>query len=268
MMKTAVLFLFYKSPAICRLKLAHIRKINPKLEIYGLFGGELGTQEFFESVRLMLDDYWTHPEESSYWKYVNTDSMVADWFLDRGKNLTWDSIFIFEWDLFMTSTIESLARIGKDSEFLLYHEQQPIENLIRKKWYWVHRQEQRSELASFQRELIKKFGKHVEVIGHEAIFYTFSRSFLEESAKLLSNMPGMIEYRLPTVAAALGYKLIQPNFPSHWAKFNRCNKQEVVASEIDAEMANPNGCRCFHPVYSDYFLAHFEKSQLDFELPL
>jgi hypothetical protein len=267
-MKTAVLFLFYKSPTNCALKLSLIRRVNPNIEVYGLFGGELDKQSFYGPVRDILDDYWAHPEKSAYWKYVNMDSMVADWYLDRGKKLNWDALFIFEWDLLMAGTIESLAGIGNDSEFILYHEQQSIESLIQKKWYWVHRQEQRSELASFQRELVKQFGIHAEVIGHEAIFYSFSRCFLEESAKLLSNMPGMIEYRLPTVAASLGYTLIQPRFPDNWAEFNRCNKKEVVASEIAEELANPNGCRCFHPVYSDFFLLNYEKYKEAFTLPL
>jgi hypothetical protein len=254
-MKTAILFLFYKSPAICRLKISSIRRMNPGVEIFGLFGGDQASERFFAPVRKMLDDCWSHPIQVSYWKYINIDCVIADWYLNIGRDLRWDALFIYEWDLHTLVPIESLAALRDQSQFLLYHRELPIATLMQRKWYWVHREEQRSAFAAFERALRGRFGPAVSFWGHEAVFYVMPRSFLEASGKMLSCMPGMVEYRLPSLAAALGHELVSANIPSDWAEFNRSNQVEVVADEIEEEIAKPDGCRCFHPVYADFFLS-------------
>ena len=96
----AVVFWFYKEPEICINRLKLIKKYNPKIKIFGLFGGNQNEESLYnEKLGGYLDDFYTHPSADSDWKWIHGDLMLLDWYKDRGQKLKWDSVVIVQWDM-------------------------------------------------------------------------------------------------------------------------------------------------------------------------
>ena len=58
-MKSAVLFWFYKDPAVCTNRLQLIKKYNPKLPIFGLYGGaKKDAGKYKKLLSQYLDDFF------------------------------------------------------------------------------------------------------------------------------------------------------------------------------------------------------------------
>ena len=96
----AVVFWFYKEPEICINRLKLIKKYNPKIKIFGLFGGNQNEESLYnEKLGGYLDDFYTHPSANSDWKWIHGDLMLLDWYKDRGQKLKWDSVVIVQWDM-------------------------------------------------------------------------------------------------------------------------------------------------------------------------
>src|SRR3989338_3458632 len=96
----AVLFWFYKEPDICLNRLELLKKYNPGLKIYGLFGGETKHADIYkQKPGKYLDYFYISPHPDPDWKWINGDVMILDWYQKRGKDLSWDSIVITQWDM-------------------------------------------------------------------------------------------------------------------------------------------------------------------------
>ena len=85
--RVAVLFWFYRDLPVCRNRLEILRRDNPGASIFGLYGGDpANASQFADALSAQLDDFWAFDRpESSKWKWLNGDLMIAAWYEARGS---------------------------------------------------------------------------------------------------------------------------------------------------------------------------------------
>ena len=100
-MKLAVLFWFYKDIPLCVERLTRFRRLNPELEVFALYGGEISfSGGAREALAGLVEDFYCFDQiKGAEWKWRNGDHLIAHWYLERGVDLEWDSIFILQWDM-------------------------------------------------------------------------------------------------------------------------------------------------------------------------
>ncbi len=258
-MKIAILFWFYKDVNICRNRLLLLRKHNPGVRIYGLFGGD--TKEiikFEKQLAPFLDDFAACcTEKDSNWKWKQGDAMIAEWYRQRGKFLEWDTVVVAQWDMLILTKILSFLSGLKEGELFLSG-LRPIEEVI-VWWNWVKREGDRDDYLAFLEDIYSKFGKHTKVFCCQFIFVCLPKQFLEKYSEY-NLVKGFIEYRLPTYANALGFKFgACPRIKCDWpgdplADDLPPNKRTITAQKIPIDLKtillniiNPCGDRVFHP---------------------
>ena len=110
-MKRIILFRFHKHPLICKNRLKILKKLNPKIPIYGLYGGD---KKDFKKYEQILNKYLVNiyqiKGKSSFWKWKNSDFAIGKWYREIGKSVTFDMVYIIEWDLLLLSSVNNIYR--------------------------------------------------------------------------------------------------------------------------------------------------------------
>jgi len=162
--------------------------------------------------------------------YFNQDLAILNWFSSEGKNLDFDFLVFFEYDMFATKTIESLY--GKythyDAGFVNYHEAHPS-------WYWYRNPPgAKKSIIGWLKQ------RNLSPILYGGLFpgHMVSHEVLTKLEK--ARLPyGFCEIRLPSVLTGLGFSCVSLDFP--------LVRYGVPLSKSDVE-AN-SGLGLFHPVY-------------------
>lgn len=258
-MKIAILFWFYKEPEVCKNHLALLKKNNPNLYIFGLFGGKQEEVEIYQKIlEPHLDDFYTSPFTDPYWKWINGDLMILDWFEKRGEGLEWDSIAVVQWDMLVFDSLESQLEGLKPGEMLLSGVRLLDQN-IESKWNWTKEgSNERVTYLAFQDLIKSKYGYTGELWCCLFIFAVFPRIFLEKYRFVHKKEIGMLEYKIPTYAKIFGIPFYQKDLGVWWfdAKVQRgetpmnAGKIEIHKALIEGELKNPTGYRFFHPYFN------------------
>jgi hypothetical protein len=200
--RLAILFWFYKEEALCRDRLGLLRRLHPETPIYGLYGGPLPEASRFEAALPELDDFWAFPDVMpSYWSWRNGDLLIRRWHESRGQQLmTWDTIFVAQWDLLVTEPIHTLVPVQPD-EFVVSG-LRPI-NEVEPWWMWTQG-EHRAEYEEFMAHVRRDLDYAGSAYACQFVAAFLPRSFLDRYVGLDSPELGFIEYKLPTYAAAFG----------------------------------------------------------------
>jgi len=244
----AILFWFYKEPTVVLNRLKGIRRVNPNVPIFGVYGGKHSAIGQFSSSSQLLDDLWVHPEMPEEWAWRNGDLMLTRWYTERGYLLDWQQVFVHQWDLLTTIPVQDFV-ISSHKEILLTGVRSLDE--IADHWIWV-------QPWSIYYGEFKNFCSHPFIEGHSIwacifIFAIFTRAFLTDFAKVVDNIPGFIEYRIPTVARILGYSFapceVCPDWDDHGDPFLNGCQREVSIEQVRQRFRNSNGIMFFHPVY-------------------
>lgn len=206
-----ILFWFYKEPDVTRARLECVRYLNPGVTVFGLFGGPLSELDAFSETVALLDDVWQHPEVPSQWAWFNGDLMLARWFRDRGCLFEWESVFIHQWDLLMMCPILDFP---VESDAVLLTGVRPLDQLTRK-WVWI-------QSWSHHRDAFDRFRDHPIIRGRELFGCIFTlavmpRCFLERYEAEVRDVPGFLEYRLPTLAPIMGFRHATCSLRPDWA---------------------------------------------------
>lgn len=259
--RTAVLFWFYADPRLCRNRLDVIRRHNPGVPVYGLFGGDpADAARFRDALDSRLDDFWAFDEpRSSKWKWSHGDVMLAAWYEARGRHLEWDHVFLAQWDLLVLAPVADLVPPLADDDVLLAGVR-PVA-AVADRYVFVrggHEPDYRAFLASFEAQ----FGA-VEPLSCVVVVAALPRRLLGAYRDLDAADTGYIEYRLPTLARAIGLHIVTDDErfpvwrpadvasgrPPRRARFLTGARRPVLLPSILVELAKPHGARLFHPYH-------------------
>jgi hypothetical protein len=201
-MKIAILFWFYKEIDICKNRLALLRQNNPNIPIYGVYGGDLSTVNDYKiQLDKLLDDFYAFPEDKdSQWKWLQGDLILTQWYRDRGKDLSWDTVVIVQWDMLVFGNIEHLFSMLKLDHILLSG-LRPIKE-VENDWLWVTPKipKHREQYFNFLEYVKKNYNYQQEPMGCIFIVVCLPRIFLEAYSKIDQPELGFIEYRIPMYA--------------------------------------------------------------------
>lgn len=206
----AILFWFYKNERVCANRVRHLRRLNPDTPIYGLYGGPRANAQKFERALPELDDFWSYPDEApASWAWRNGDLLIRRWHTERGRDLVWDSVFVVQWDMVLTKPLSRLLSLERDdflvSDLRAMHE-------VEAWWVWVNGDE-RAEYDAFCAHVRNVHGFAGEPLSCVFVVACLPRSFLDRFAAVERPELGFLEYKLPTYAAAFGYRLVSdPRF--------------------------------------------------------
>lgn len=262
----ACLFWFYKSPELCENRLKLLRKHNPNIKVYGLYGGDPSLSAEFEArLSVYLDDFYIFSQDcSSHWKWYHGDQMIVDWFRQRGQYLAWDTIFIAQWDMLVFDSLTNLFPSLQKDELLLsglrpVHEVEPW-------WYYIRPgSEERQEYDRFIKHVRDTYSYDQEPLCCEFIVACLPRTFLIQYQGIPKPELGFLEYKIPIYAQLFGIKLNMdhPHQP-WWGDAPDAKKASVFSRGLNSETTNvplrvieahriwPWGRRIFHPVFGIY----------------
>jgi len=252
-----VVFRCDRDPLVCRSRVRLLRRLNPDVPIYGLFGGdsEVRALGFRLGGRAFLDlDGLYRPQHDGYWSWKNGDLALAAWYRDVGNGLKFDLAHLVEWDLLLLEPLERAyasvppAAVGLTAVT-------PVAE-IGGSWPWLagaEREREWDRLRAWARESLGYGGAERACLG---VGPCFPRSFLARYSAL--DVPEFCndELRLPLLAEALGYRVVDTGFrrwndPEADPYFN-IGKMTITQSAVDAEWRREDGRRVFHPFRVPY----------------
>jgi hypothetical protein len=155
-----------------------------------------------------------------------------------------------EWDLILLDSLDNLYRhIPKDT--LGITGLIPLKK-IESKWFWI-----RDEKQSKQWKKLREFAKQnldFEGDGYGSLGpgLCYPESFLERYNQV--EIPDLCndELRLPFIAKALGFEVMDTGFFKKWfskkeLKYFNCNNIEISLESMMKQYKKKNGRRVFHP---------------------
>jgi len=248
--KRLIVFRFHKAPLVCRSRVALLRKLNPGVPVYGLFGGRRRPAGAAVKRVIGLDGLYSS-RESSLWNWQHGDLVLAEWYRDVGSRIPFDVAHVIEWDLLLLEPLESLyASVPQDAVGLTALT--PISEL-EQEWTWLRREENRREWEALLARARDEWGYDEAPYGCLAPGPCFPRPFLEAYADM--DPPALCndELRLPLFAQILGFPLVDTRLRGQWRgeredPFFHFRNRDIELSAIQAELAKPDGWRAFHPV--------------------
>ena len=274
-MKLALLFWFYKELDICQNRLEILRQENPTTPIYGLYGGDLALTDHYQTtLSPYLDDFYAFSEaKDSYWKWIQGDLMITQWYRDRGKDLEWDTIIIVQWDMLVFGSAEQLFAMLKPDQILLSGLRPVAE--VEQDWQWTSPTvpDLRARYLEFCQHLRKTYNYQQNPLACLFIVIGFPRSFLEQYSYVAEPELGFLEYRIPMYAQIFGTPFCQDHpFDAWWVDvdpvFREQNplkrawnsvslklnpnplnpaKREISLIPIYRHLSTGKGARIFHP---------------------
>lgn len=250
-MKRVVLFRFHKKPLVCKNRINILKKFNPHMKIFGLFGGE---DKYFEKIRKILRNDLEHiyliKGKSAEWKWMHSDLAVRMWFSDYGRKLDFDILHIIEWDLLVFDSLKKVYSHIPDNALGLTGLTK-LKN-VESKWNWTSKEPWRSRWLKMLEFVKEEYGYNLEPYASLGPGTALPRKFLEMYLKVTVPELCNDELRLPLFAQILGYKLYDTGFYNKWLdkeeqKYFNSLPVELKNSDIKSELARPGGRRVFHP---------------------
>jgi hypothetical protein len=248
-----ILFRFHKNAAVCINRLELLQKLNPEIEIFGLYGGPKEKLNYFKKT---LDSYLKNiyyvKGKSANWKWQNSDLAVRQWYKNYGKKLSFDTLYIIEWDLLMLAPISEVYKhipknaIGLTSLVLL--------KKIQKHWDpWMTDEPYKSQWPKLLRFAKDKYGYNKKSYASLGGGACLPRKFLQKYAAI--DVPELChdELRLPLFAQIFGINMLDTKLYRRSGKegpevFFNAEDDEIKQSIIKRELAKPSGRRVFHPI--------------------
>lgn len=247
-MKRIILFRYHNiDKAICYERLSMLKKFNPDIDIYGLYGGE---DEIFPEYEFLTKDLITHNycvrDKESKWKWLSSDLGARYWFDEFGHTIEFDMLHIVEWDLILLESIPTLYKhIPKDG--IALSALSDVSNLYGR-WLWVSIPEWTLLLSHVR----KNYGYDQKPFGSLGPGTSVPRYFLENYSKYEVPNYCIDEVRFPLFGQLMGCKLYNTGFYQKWFdddedRFFNCINKNIKIETIQDELKKKNGRRAFHP---------------------
>ncbi|MBY0403209.1 MAG: hypothetical protein K2X66_04875, partial [Cyanobacteria bacterium] len=241
------------------------RHLNPTLTIHGLYGGTDQNRWGIEIVSPWLTTHWEYPlqdESASRWKWLNVDIMVAQWYEEFGHQLNWSFLCIHPWDVLCLRPLDRFMALRSQNQALLYPGPWNEIQLREVQWMWIERNGVAfDEFQPFKNQVQAHFQKQVDIIASPLFLTILPRKFIEQSHRLLKTLPGMVEFRMPTLLKAQGVEILSPkqgvpeitlnpqilNF--NWPDTLNPRREEITQDAIYQAFQGTPPQVLFHPVY-------------------
>jgi hypothetical protein len=261
-MRLAILFWFYKDFDLCVERIALLRRLNPEIPIYGLYGGAPEEADYARRlVGARLDNWWAFEADvDRHWRWLHGDQLIAAWMRERGRDLPWDTVVLAQWDhLFLAPMAQLFGGLGEGEA--LFSGFRPMDE-VRAWWGWAggRDEERRARLEGFEQVLRTELGYGGPLFCCLFIVACLPRAFLERYAAEAPAEAGFLEYKMPTLAAAWNVPVrTDLGFQPWWAADPATKQaparnrvlnavgQEPEPETILAELERPDGARVFHP---------------------
>jgi hypothetical protein len=253
-MTSIVLFRCHQDASVCCNRIGHLKALNPDYEIDGLFGGDSASAEDFEAALGDLIDGWYAAEHRPpWWNWRHGDLLVREWFQKVGHRITFDRIYLIEWDLLLLDPLSKLYRhVPRDA--IAVTARFPLREVAHD-WVWMTNEGYRLEWSRLHSEVVRKFGYNGSPYASLGPGTCYSRGFLERYCAI--DIPELTndELRVPLFAQCFGITIADTGFRQTWddadelRAFN-CHGSEVDPKVIQTELSRPNGRRAFHPYRS------------------
>lgn len=254
-----IVFRFHTAFGLCLNRLEHLRRFNPGVPIYGLYGGEpAGLAEARGSLAGYLEHVWEVPAADALWKWRHGDLSLLRWYRELGRTLAFDVLHLTEWDLLVLGNLDEIyGAAGSDGVALAGLT--PLEQ-IQAHWTWTTRPVAASRWALFRELVRERHGWEGPYLACQGPASVFSRAFLDRYSR--EDPPDLVheELRVPLYAQVLGFPVTPlPHIyrtirdPVDMQFFN-CEKQAIEERTIRGELAKADGRRVFHPYYDTFDL--------------
>lgn len=243
----AVLYVYHENPGMCASRVRVLRALNTGVHLYGIFGGEPERFDDFAEANGLLDDAWCCGVGTGKWRWMNMDKVIGLWYEARGRHLQWDVIFEHQGDLLVTAPIHTyLDRVARQDQILFHETPRTYLELLSSKWPWVVAG--LTDLKDFMVWLHDHHGSDARFCGGSILFTVCTRRYIHEFHSIIADIPGLMEYRAPSMALALGYEMVPFEMPSEHRTCVSFSKIAVEPARVTAEMARADGARMFHRV--------------------
>jgi hypothetical protein len=255
-LKRIIVFRFHKLPAICLERIHFLRRLNPSIEIFGLFGGDGDDLPVFKStLGSSLAHIYSLAPHSPVWKWRFSDLVFCEWFRNIGSSVAFDVAHLIEWDLLLCEPLDKMyAHIPVGSLGLTAI--RPVKD-VEADW-------QPTALEPFcleWRELLR-WARHTHSYSAEPHAclgpgYCLPRAFLESYSHFSMPELSLDELRLPLAAQLLGVpwadtRLCRAWFMEDELRLFNTIKKEVLPATVARELQQPKGRRAFHPVPTSF----------------
>ena len=251
-MKRIILFRFHTDVDVCRNSLRLLKKYNPEVEIFGLFGGQEDDLDIFQKIlNPYLESIYCIRGKSLYWKRTHGDLAMKSWYENTGKTLSFDTLYYIEWDLLLFESLEKIYGhipengVGLTSLTLLKN--------IEKEWFWLSSESLRIQWRCLLGFVKDKYGYDQEPFACEFGGACIPRGFLEAYSN--AEIPELChdELRIPLFSQVFNFKFYNTNICKQWfdeseKQFFNCDNKEISLSTITKELAKQSGRRAFHPI--------------------
>jgi hypothetical protein len=252
---TVVLFTYHRNPQTAWQRLRCLRALNPGLKVHGLYSGAPESHGHFHQLQAELDSDWIHPPAPPEQLWSNYDRVISRWFLDHGRKLEFQALWVHSWDLLLLDPLPAYGPglepgqvwlpglrplQAMDEEVIDPHvpPQQPG------RWTWL-RQPAFAEFAAY-------FQTHypgAELWCEVSPFGVLGRGVCERYAQACWEVPGHNEYRFPSLAAALGADLVRWPVPDGFWQDYDPDRHPRTLDQVLALTRESRPARLTHPVY-------------------
>jgi hypothetical protein len=253
--KRIVVFRFDRNPLVCRAHVTHMRRLNPGLQIHGLYGGprgHKGTAFRLAGRRVLgLDTLWFSPR-SGLWNSRHGDIALAMWYRDVGHRLDFDVLHFLEWDILLFEPLDQIFG-SVPADAVGFTAPTPLSS-VEEDWEWLRTPERRRQWEQLLAEVRIRWGYDQSPYACWGAGPCMPRAFIERYAALPPpEACPHEELRMPLFAQVLGFELANTGLRRTWSDpvedpFFNLNSVEIEPSTIAAELAGPDGRRAFHPV--------------------
>lgn len=252
------LFHFHAHLDVCTARVDLLRRLNPDLRIFGMYGGdEPGWPEANALAGRGLEHvHYALRSATGRSRWKDTDICVTDWYREFGHRIDFDRVHVLQYDLLFLAPLDRVyPPLPHDAVALTglvpLREVAPI-------WNWLTAE----RLAGASQRLLEyvreQFAYRDEPYACIGPGYSLPRTFLERYTELdLDPALGHDELRLPLMAQILGAPVCNTGFYPRWvdpeveAVFN-AESMEIEVSRVEQEAAKPGGRRVFHPCRTRY----------------
>lgn len=262
---TIILFRFHKDFYICKERIRIIKHFNPKIPIYGLFGGDksdwVSVKKFFSDSP--IEELYISTNTDRYWKWLHPEQTLREWYKLYGYKLKFNFLIDEEWDILPTTSIDDLYKQMPDSDSVVLT---GLENFdkVKNRWRWVMDKAHSNDFINFQKYIKEVFNIDKILYASLGPGQIFTPKFLEDFASLSLDMnfvdPVVSEIIYPVVAQILKYKVLDTGLYPGWSnreeaiKFFNCWYIPIEKNVILEELKKANGRRAFHPVKYQFLL--------------